>query len=211
MFKELFRDHREEAWKQLAEQLGGKHTASSWKQHSCVQVDVKEWTITLDCYAVSTGKSVVYFTRFRAPYINPDGFRFSITRKNFLTPLGKLFGLQDIVVGYDDFDTDFVIKSNDEVKVQQFFSNPQIRQMLIELKEVNFSVLDDEGWFQAKFPEGVDELYFNVSGIITDLDRLKRIFDLFAETLDWLCQIGSAYEGDPEFDVMNPNKKDSDN
>ena len=45
-------------------------------------------------------------------------------------------------------------------------------------------------------PEGVDELYFQVSGVIKDLDRLKELFTLFTETLDQLCRIGSAYEKD---------------
>lgn len=42
-----------------------------------------------------------------------------------------------------------------------------------------------------------DTLEFHVPGIITDIERLKLLFDLFAETLDALCRIGSAYEGAP--------------
>jgi hypothetical protein len=34
-------------------------------------------------------------------------------------------------------------------------------------------------------------------GVIKDVDRLKSLFDLFAETLDTLCVIGSAYETPP--------------
>ena len=59
------------------------------------------------------------------------------------------------------------------------------------------NVKDDEGWFGAKFPEGVDELYFAVAGVIADVTRLKLLYELFAETLDRLCAIGSAYERDP--------------
>lgn len=59
------------------------------------------------------------------------------------------------------------------------------------------SVRDDEGWFKTKFPEDVDELYFREIGVIKDLDRLKALYDLFSETLDHLCKIGSAYEDDP--------------
>jgi hypothetical protein len=58
-------------------------------------------------------------------------------------------------------------------------------------------VLDDEGWFGAKFPEGVDELKFHTRGIIKDLVRLQQLFELFAATLHRLCHIGSAYEDDP--------------
>jgi hypothetical protein len=43
----------------------------------------------------------------------------------------------------------------------------------------------------------VDELHFQVLGVIKDIPRLRALFDLFAEVLDRLCLIGSAYEGDP--------------
>jgi hypothetical protein len=36
-----------------------------------------------------------------------------------------------------------------------------------------------------------------VVGLIKDVDRLKHLYDLFAETLDELCRIGSAYQSDP--------------
>jgi hypothetical protein len=37
-------------------------------------------------------------------------------------------------------------------------------------------------------------LQFQVTGVIKDVERLRQLFDLFAETLDQLCRIGSAYE-----------------
>ncbi len=56
---------------------------------------------------------------------------------------------------------------------------------------------DDEGWFGAKFPEGVDELYFQTHGVIKDKELLKNLFDLFSAVLDELCRQGSAYEKGP--------------
>ena len=66
---------------------------------------------------------------------------------------------------------------------------------------IHLSVKDDEGWFATHFPEGVDELYFCVPGIIKDVDRLKSLYALFAEVLDHLCRIGSAYEDDPRLEL----------
>ena len=43
-----------------------------------------------------------------------------------------------------------------------------------------------------------DELHFHVGGIIKDVARLKLLFELFAETLDQLCMIGSAYAEAPK-------------
>ena len=62
---------------------------------------------------------------------------------------------------------------------------------------VMFQVKDDEGVFRQRFPDGVDELYFVAFGVVRDVDRLHALFNLFAATLQRLCEIGSAYEQHP--------------
>ena len=69
-----------------------------WKGDK-VQITHGEWTVTLDTFAVSTGKTTVVYTRMRAPYVNPDGFRFTVYRRGFFADLGKRFGMQDVEVG----------------------------------------------------------------------------------------------------------------
>ncbi len=78
------------------------------------------------------------------------------------------------------------------------FANTTLRALIEAQKSIDFSVKDSEGWFGTKFPDNVDELHFVVAGIIKDPERLKLMFDLFSETLDELCRIGSAYEGHPQ-------------
>src|SRR5262249_44177398 len=133
------------------------------------------------------GKTPV--TRMRAPYINPEGFRFTIYRKSVFTDLGKLLGMQDIEVGAPEFDEAFIIKGNDEGKVCGLFANPKIRQMIQDQPKIRLDVKDSEGWFGPKFPEDVDELQFQVVGVIKDVERLKALIDLFAAVLDQLCGI----------------------
>ena len=153
--------------------------------------------MTLDTYTVSTGKSSVTYTRMRAPYINPEGFRFTIYRKSIFSDLGKFLGMQDIEVSDPDFDEAFIIKGNDDSKVQSLFSNSKIRQMIQDQPKIRLEVKDSEGWFDPRFPEDVDELSFQVVGVIKDVERLKALFDLFATVLDHLCRIGSAYKQEP--------------
>ena len=139
----------------------------------------------------------VTYTRMRAPYINPEGFRFTIYRKNLFSDLGKFLGMQDIEVGDPEFDEAFIIKGNDESKVRDLFANSKIRQMIQDQPKIRLEVKDSEGWFGPKFPEDVDELSFQVVGVIKDVERLKALFDLFAAVLDQLCRIGSAYKQEP--------------
>ena len=105
--------------------------------------------------------------------------------------------MQDVEVGHVQFDRDFIIKGTDEPKLRALFANVKIRELIEAQPDIYFAVKDDEGMFGAKFPAGVDELYFLVGGAIKDVARLKHLFELFAETLDELCRIGSAYEESP--------------
>ena len=160
------------------------------------------WTVTLDIYIESTcGDTTRYtiedYTRMRVPYVNPEGFRFTIYRKGFFSELGKHLGMQDIEVGDPDFDEAFIIKGNDESKVVRLFSETRIRQMIQAQPKFRLDVKDSEGWFGPTFPEDMDELRFQVVGVIKDVHRLKSLFDLFAAVLDQLCRIGSASEQEP--------------
>jgi hypothetical protein len=129
--------------------------------------------------------------------VNPDGFRFTVSRKNIFSGIATFLGMQDVEIGDRAFDDEFVIKATDEGRARTLFSSPRLRELIDSQRTVHFSVKDDEGCFGANFPAGVDELYFAVPGVIHDVERLKLLYELFAETLDRLCVVGSAYQRAP--------------
>lgn len=196
IFRDMFGPSRAEIWRQLSSEIDGRYVEGNWR-HDRVEANHGAWTVTLDKYARSTGKTTIVFTRMRAPYVNSAGFRFTIYRKGLFSELGKLLGMQDIEIGDPSFDEAFIVQGNDEMKVRQLLSNAKVRELIAAQPAIHFAVKDDEGWFGAQFPEGVDELIFHVTGVIRDVERLKLLYDLFAETLDQLCRIGAAEERAP--------------
>jgi hypothetical protein len=192
-----FGPSKDEVWRQLSQEIGAEFVKGGFWKGNKVRMHVEPWTITLDTYTESSGESAVTYTRVRAPYINPDAFRFTIYRKGVFSELGKLLGMQDIEVGDPEFDEAFIIKGTDEFKVMSLFADAKIRQMIVAQPKIWLEVKDSEGWFGPTFPDDVDELRFRVIGVIKDVDRLKALFDLFAAVLDRLCRTGSAYKKDP--------------
>jgi hypothetical protein len=195
--RKWFGPSSEKIWRQLCAETGADYIQGSFWKGDKVQVTHGEWTITLDTYAVSTGKSAIFYTRLRAPYVNPDGFRFTIYRHGLFSDIAKWLGMQDVEVGHPEFDRDFVIKGNDEEKLHALFDNAKLRELIAAQPQIYFTVRDDEGMFGVDFPADTDELCFYVVGIIKDVERLKLLFELLAETLGHLCSIGSAYEEAP--------------
>jgi hypothetical protein len=203
VLREMFGPGKKEIWGELSGELGAEFFEGSFFKTGKITLTHGEWEITLDTYTVSTGKSSTTYTRMRAPYVNKDGFRFNIYRKSVFSWLGKMFHMQDVETGDSRFDEEFIIQGQPEEEVKRLLANVKIREMIEKQKSIHFSVKDDEGWFKTKFPEGVDELYFEVAGVIKDKERLKDLFDLFSLVLDELCRIGSAYKNNPNIELKD--------
>lgn len=194
LLRQVFGPSKEEIWSQLSREIGADYQEGGFFKEGKVVLSHREWEIVLDTYTVHTGKSTIIYTRMRAPFVNRDGFRFNLYRKNAFSWIGKLLGVKDIEIGDSFFDEQFILQGEPETLIHRLLSNVEVRQLIQGQPDIHFQVKDDEGWFKAKFPEGVDELYFEVVGILKDKERLKNLFDLFTLVLDELCRFGSAYE-----------------
>ncbi len=131
LFRSLFGPSKNEIWQQFCAETGGTYTADSFWTTGKAEAMHGQWTVTLDTYAVSNGKSSTTYTRMRAPYVNPDGFMFAVYRKGIFSDLGKWMGMQDVTVGHPEFDEAFVIKGNDEQKLRRLFSNAKSGNCLV--------------------------------------------------------------------------------
>ena len=60
-------------------------------------------------------------TRFSAPVQLATDFAFTIHPEGFLADFAKLFGLQDEVIGYPEFDKKVIIKTNEQRKGNTYF------------------------------------------------------------------------------------------
>ncbi len=199
--RRVFGPSRKEIWHQFCDEVGGQYHVGGFLKSDKVIIRHGAWTTVLDTVNQNAGQHSQTYTRIRAPYVNPGGFRFTIYRKTIFTGIGKLLGMQDVEVGDPDFDAAFVVRGNDEGRLRALLANERIRQLIAMQPAIYFTVKDDEGRFGPKFPKEVDEIYFGVAGVIKDLDRLKALYYLFVETLNHLCQIGAASEDDPNLEL----------
>jgi hypothetical protein len=189
----LFGPSKTEVWRTLSERIGGTFVAGSELKGDRLDVHVEKWIVTLD--AVKENNTI--YTRLRAPFHNPSGLRFTITRTGPFAELEKGLGIQEVVVGDPCFDEAFGVTGNDCKAIRAMLKDPLICKLLQKLPNVHFEIKDNDGWFGSKFPADTDELYFIARGAIKDLNQLKGLFDLFGEVLHQLTAIGVATEADP--------------
>ena len=204
ILKSIFGPSKNEIWSQIAADVGEEFIEGGFLKGSPALVYKHgEWQIRLDTYTKDSGNSNRTYTRVRAPFINKDELYFKIYREGFFSDIGKFLGMQDIKTGDPFFDEQFIIKSNNRKKLKLFLADPKMKELIQGQPKIHLEIRDDEGWFGADFPEGVDELYFECVGVIEETERLKSLFDLFSVSLMRLVQIDSAYEDDPEVDAKN--------
>jgi len=169
----IARGNGEDAWKQLAAEIGGEYRKGSFLRSSKVQVHVRTWIVTLDSYSISSGDSSTTYTRIRAPFQNTAGLQLRITRKSLTSKLDKALGAKEIPIGDPDIDRDFVVKGNNYSKIQALFTNRRICQLIQAQRSITLMVKDNE-------------LNFETQGVIEDVVRLKSLFELFNELLTQL-------------------------
>jgi hypothetical protein len=118
-------------------------------------------------------------TIFSATFRNREGFRFALHEEAFFDDLGKLFGMQDVEIGYPDFDDRLIVKTTDESRVRTLFTDDEARAALLSLQNFTFEiVLPDTD------PDTNDStLELIIEEGITDPSRLRRLYHVFFGTL----------------------------
>ena len=198
MLKNIFGPSKKEIWSQIANDIGGDYIEGGFWERDTLRYTYGEWEILLDTYSQSNGNSSTTYTRIRVPFINKDQLRFKIYKEHFFSPVGKFFGMQDILINDAYFDDHYIIQGNNEQKIKFLLKDTTLKKMINKQPKIHLEIKNDEGWFGQKFPKNVDQVYFQCTGIIKEKKKLLDLFDLFSTLLDRLVAIDSAYEDHPK-------------
>ena len=196
IYTSIFGKDYGQIWRQFALDNNGKFIEANDGNESSVEIVFLSHKIIFDRYIdyrVVGDKSIdTEFTRIRLEFVSPDNLRLRVMRQGLIDNIGKLFGAQDIRIGDKVFDKKFMIKGNDEFKIQQIFSNNLIKECLLPEKDIVLQVLDNEGIFNEKIKEGNSMLYYISEEIVTSLDRLNTLLNLYKALVDQMTKLGSA-------------------
>jgi len=164
---------RDEAWRQLATELGANFVKGGFRRSSLVQLPFKQWTVNLDTYSVSSGDSSTTYTRVSAHLPDMQGFWFALSKKGLVSKLDKALGTKEYPTGDAEFDKAFVIRGNDEAKIRALFAHQSIRQLFVTERSLTAAIKKNV-------------LSIELTGSIKDPNRLKALFEMCKETLSLL-------------------------
>lgn len=216
---------QEQAWGQLASEVGGELITRRERgrrflgRHlqlavvgkagpSPIALDLK-----LEAGAETVPSSLV--TRIRAPYLARDKFSFSIRRLRarltdgaVLHGMARLAGKHKVEPGDLGLDRDFLITANDTAQVRALLADSRLCALIQAQPSIDLSAARP-GWRLFKRSgQPLSVLRFEEEGVLTDVQRLKSLFELFGDTLNRLCQIGSASPEEPTPATLSAYRRD---
>jgi hypothetical protein len=103
------------------------------------------------------------FTRLSAPLSTNDNFKFHIHDEGFLADVGKLFGMQDVVIGFPEFDDKVIVKTNNKDRVKSIFADTTVREVFSSLPDFHLQVKEEElddnqqSFLELEIEEGITE------------------------------------------------------
>lgn len=169
----------EEVWKIITDQLNSKDNNHNYTAQFPTEKHIV--TIDIDIHPDGGDENGKQLTSFSAELPEETNFRFSIEKQGLKHRIGKLFGMQDVIVGHPEFDKKFLIQSNNVARVKEVLSDARVSGALLEEPVVDFEVREHKIGGNKKIVLALD-----LDGAITEPTTLQNLFQPFKIVLDYL-------------------------
>jgi|GEM_PF-618783 len=152
---------------------------STLDYQATITIDKRDVYIDISSSAGGSLEGGYEKTVIDAPLYTRDHLRFSIHPQDFVNQIGKIFGMEDIVLGYPAFDDATIVKTNDAELVKKAFAAEWVRNAFQSLSGYTLKI--EEG---DKKEENHLELV--IQRAITNTAELTNLFNAFVHVLTTL-------------------------
>jgi hypothetical protein len=196
IIKSVFGKDYTSVWKRFASENNGTYVVGIGHHYDSVKIEYSNHQIIFDQYTlyqvVGSRSYTRDYTRIRLEFKSPDNLQFRLTKQYVVDIIGKVFGAQDIQIGDKSFDRRFLIKGNDEHKVQMLFSNEMIKASILDHEDIHLQLMDGEGVFDEPIKEGNSMLYYLSETRVKNIEQLYSLMELYKALIDQLTKLGSV-------------------
>jgi hypothetical protein len=164
-------------WRQFAEEIDAQYLGGDRQRPESITARVEPWNVIL---TIDTSGDIAS-SQLEAHYVSVDGFTFAIRRVNGI----------HVGMSLESFEQDFTAVGSQPTRVRQIVANDAIRLYLSAERDIGLRAT------RLTLPNRMTRLTCHVAGVIDSPERLLSLFELMAETLQHLREIGSASDKDP--------------
>jgi len=119
-------------------------------------------------------KKIRLHTAIEIKVENPIAYRLDIYEEGLMSKLNKYFGMQDIVIGKEKFDKEYIIKTNNEELTKKIFTDKICDELLFMAN----------GRFGFGFEFGVKKIYYDEPKLLTNEKRMlwfERVLNVLVD------------------------------
>jgi len=191
--------NRRDAYRQVAELLGGKLHEGKRASGDRVLTLRDPWRIWLDTYTVHTGHANVTYTRVRASFRGWRELRLTVRRKSWVDRLFRKMGFGKPLRVDRRLLECCVVRGRPRRRVPLLLDSAALLDKLLVLPSGTLRVKRAPRKSRKRFGEDTGEVVFQITGVVTDVERLAAMVRTVGEMLGALERVGEARrEGLPE-------------
>jgi len=114
-------------WKEISEKLGGRFRISLTSDNV---IEIHRLIIPHKKWELKISESDTRPLKFEIKFKSNNDYELTIGPEDYVEKLLKHLGKREIEIGNNEFDNNYLVKSNDEVKTIKFFSKEIIKLLL---------------------------------------------------------------------------------
>lgn len=186
--------------------LNGTYKEGGFGQGPMMIISHNHYEIVFDYHVVNRGNSSATYTRVRSVFKNNKDYTLKVAKQGFIAKIGKAFGGQDIEIGDEIFDEEYVVKSNDELLTTKLLNEFDVKSRLNFRKNFHFDVVH-KNMMGIKCVDGESGLYFSMIGKLRHEVEVINLIELFKFTLDKLVDLQIIDESLPGTQLYKEKKQ----
>lgn len=104
-----------------------------------------------------------------------------IYKEKYISKIGKILGMQDIELGYPDFDQEIIVKGSDEKFVKKVLTNEIQYTLLKQIKELKLNIIFRNGYLGIYFKdyfrneEDCDDVFNLCIKLVDNITNIKEL------------------------------------
>lgn len=179
--KQITGNTSDEIWQQVSTDLSGGEV---YEYSASLLQGGKEVELLIDIDLGGGFESGSAYVSFTAPISAEQEFRFALHHRDWIDTAGKFFGMEDVEIGYPEFDDAMIIKTDDRDKTRRIFADAKVREALLSLQL--FTLHLTHGHLAGQ-KEKLPLLELGIEEDINDPAALRKLYEAFLEILNGIA------------------------
>lgn len=199
----------ESVWKEFSNKLDGQYIDIHRWTPAIIKFQHKDHELTFDIPSVGGGyEAYTTVTRLRLPFQRLKELKMKLYKETVKSSIGKVFGLQDIIVGDKQLDKEFIIQSNNKKLIKEVLaSEPLVEKLILFPKGLVVEIKYEPDRFddamhahvEQNWPEGVEVLQLTLGGFVKNPEVLENMYHVACRLLNVLLVCNVAKENGTSF------------